>query len=474
MYNPVPFKGNYSFFAMSDQYTFDDHEGSIRLRFAWEQVVRAYLTEIPKGTVQKFISPLKPVSFENGKVELHAPGQFIAEWVNDKFLNRLQESLGDELGEPITVSIRVMPRLKEDTSSRDIFFTETTTYSDAEKFIPTLKYRFDSFVVGQSNRMAYAGATAVAENPGTKYNPLFIYGASGLGKTHLLHAIAHTVLRNDPKLSIHYISAQTFAEQFVQALQNNRIDQFRKSQRNVGIWLIDDIQFIAGKEKTQEEIFHTFNYLHQLQKQVVICSDRSPRELYLLDDRLRSRFESGLVVDIQHPDTETRAAILLSKANQEQIKLSSDVALFIAERIDSNVRFLEGVLTKIAVFASLEGSPITQEIAQTMIEAYYENVAQAKVGIPQIVEAVARYYKIPGDEIKGESRKAPITHARHVAVFLARDLTGNSWKHIGSHFGGRDHSSVMHAYDKISELMITDKELASSIRHLKGNLAPKV
>jgi len=312
----------------------------------------------------------------------------------------------------------------------------------------------------------------VANEPGTKYNPLFIYGASGLGKTHLLHSIARQILDANPRTPLVYVSAQQFAEEFVNALQNGKIDQFRRAQRAVAVWLVDDIQFVVGKDKTQEEIFHTFNYLHSLGKQIVLSSDRAPKDLYLMDERLRSRFESGLVADIQMPDTETRCAILLTKAGQERIELEHSIAMFLAENVPGNIRRLEGALTKLAAQASVEGVPVSLGLAQTMVEQYYRAGLLAKPGFTQIVDAVGKHYRIPADDIRGISRKAPIVHARHVAVFITREITGDSWKHIGGLFGDRDHTSMMHGYTKISEMMHQDKDLRASVKMLIRNLYP--
>ncbi|MBS1704580.1 MAG: chromosomal replication initiator protein DnaA [Armatimonadetes bacterium] len=458
---------------MSDQFTFDDNEAVIRLRCAWDQVLKSLSQDVPKSTYNKFLKPLTPVNYDDGWVEMEAPGAFVAEWVKNKYLGRLEQLLHEELGEPIHIELEVVGRERapvDTVMSSPIM--EAPILTDHTVFKPVAKYRFDQFVVGQSNRMAFAGAKAVAGAPGQKYNPLFIYGSSGLGKTHLLHSIAHEVLARDPRTNIAYITAQQFAEQFVQALQNNRIDQFRRAQRGVGIWLVDDIQLIANKDKTQEEIFHTFNSLHQTGKQIVICADRAPRELYLMDERLRSRFESGLVVDILAPDTETRAAILLSKAAAENVPLDTEVALHLAENVPGNVRILEGALAKLVVLNSIENQPISVEMAESIIEKYYRNLAYAKPGVDQIVSAVGKYFKIPVDDIRGASRKAPIIVARHVAVYITREITGDSWKHIGNQFGDRDHTSMMHAYQKISQEMARDKDFSSTVKSLIRNLYP--
>ncbi len=456
-----------------DQYSLDDSDMHIRLRGAWEQVLRRLAPEVSPAWFERFLKPLQAVELADGVVTLAAPGRFVCEWVRDKYVHTLQDMLGDELGEPVSISLQAEPRERSAPSMPASAVVSAPVPADEHRFKLIDRYTFDTFVVGQSNRLAFAGAQSVAKEPGGKYNPLFIYGSSGLGKTHLLHAIAREILHRDSRYPLVYVSAQQFAEQFVHALQNNRIEQFRRSQRNVGVWLVDDIQFIAGKDKTQEEVFHTFNYLHSLGKQIVICSDRAPRELHLLDERLRSRFEAGLVADIQPPDTETRCAIVLSKAKQEGIEIATEVAMHLAENVPGNIRILEGALTKLAAQASVEEVPISLELSSRIIEQYYKNRAFQKPDFDQIVDAVSRHFKISIEEIKGVSRKAPIVHARHIAVFITRELTGDSWKHIGSLFGDRDHTSMMHGYQKISEMMIRDRELRSSVKQLIRNLYPE-
>lgn len=454
-----------------DQYSLEESDQQIRLRGAWEQVLRRFQPEMSPAWFERFLRPLRPASLEEGVATMAAPGRFVYEWVRERYAKKLEEALSDELGEP--VKMKIVAESRERAAAPVPQAAVVVSNTESAKFRPFDRYSFDSFVVGQSNRLAYAGAKAVAQEPGSKYNPLFIYGASGLGKTHLLHSIAREILKADPKFPLVYVSAQQFAEQFVSAVQNNRMEQFRRAQRNVGVWLVDDIQFVAGKDKTQEEIFHTFNYLHSLGKQIVLSSDRPPRDLYVMDERLRSRFEAGLVADIQPPDTETRSAILLSKAKHEEIDLDTGIAMFLAENVPGNIRILEGALTKLAVQASVEGVPISLDFAQHIVEQHYRTGMIAKPGFPQILDAVSKHFKIGVDDIQGSSRKAPIVHARHIAVFITREITGDSWKHIGSLFGDRDHTSMMHGYQKISEMMVRDRELRSSVKMLIRNLYPE-
>lgn len=454
-----------------DQYSLLDSDLSIRLRGAWEQVQRRLQAEVKPAYFERFIRPLEPVQFEDGVIRLGAPGKFVYEWVKERYHDTLRDLFTDEMGEDVIVDLVQRPHERQAIEAINQVAVSLDERRPS-KFKPNDRFTFESFVVGQSNRLAFAGAKAVSEKPGQKYNPLFIYGPSGLGKTHLLHSIAREILAEDPNFPLVYMSAQHFAEQFINAVQTNKVEQFRRAQRNVGLWLLDDIQFIAGKDKTQEEIFHTFNNLHSFNKQIVITSDRPPRDLFLMEERLRSRFEAGLVADIQQPDTETRCAIILSKAELEAIPISHEVAMVLAEGVPGNIRILEGALTKLSVTASIANEEITTDMAHSFVEQYYRSRQHSKPSFGQIVEAVGKTYGIPIDEIKGASRKAPIVHARHVAVFITREITGDSWKHIGTLFGDRDHTSMMHGHQKISEMMVRDRELRSIVKHLIRSLHP--
>ena len=443
------------------------------LQGAWDGVLKRLGPDVPSAWFERFIRPLTPVSCSNGVVQINVPGRFVMEWVRERYLSTIQSLLSDEIGGHIVVELVTQLQEKKASPTSSTVAPITVSSSIDTSFRPAEKFSFETYVVGQSNRLAVAGAKAVALDPGKKFNPLFIYGASGLGKTHLLHAIAREILAVRPKCPIAYVGAQQFTEEFVNALQSGKVEQFRRAQRSVEVWLVDDIQLIAGRDKTQEEIFHTFNYLHGLGKQIVLTSDRPPRDLYLLDERIRSRFEWGLVADIQMPDTETRSAILRSKADQERIKLELPIAMYLAENVPGNIRVLEGALTKLAVQASIEDSGITMNLAHAMVEAYYRAGMLAKPAFNQIVDTIGKHYKISTDDIKGTSRKAPIVHARHIAVFVTREITGDSWKHIGGLFGDRDHTSMMHAYTKIHEMMHHDKDLRATVKMLIRNLYPE-
>lgn len=342
------------------------------------------------------------------------------------------------------------------------------------------RYTFDSFVVGPSNRLAQAGARAVAQAPGRVYNPLFLYGPSGLGKTHLMHAIGNEVAKGDgsSRARIAYISGESFTSHYITSLREHRAEEFRRKWRSVDLWLVDDIQFIAGKEHTKEEFFHTFNALHQTGKQIVISSDRSPRELRTMDERLRSRFESGLIADIAPPNLETRLAILQQKAETEQMRIPDDVLLYMARLVQSNIRTLEGALVKLIAYASLVDSPVTTQLAADILERYYitagetadaENTASPLRGgvTPEAVRlAVAKRFGLTPDTLAGKKRDRDIVHARQIAMHLMRELTEASLPGIGQFFGGRDHSTVAHACERVRSQLETDSELQSLLEEL--------
>lgn len=456
-----------------DQYSLEDSQDRIKLRAAFERATRRLETRVPAAHMTRFIRPLRPLGLQGSVARFAAQGRFVADWVKSRYLDDLGRLLSDELGRNVTVEIEAEPRDLASNRKPEDAPAIAPAVSDADEGTLILddRYTFDTFVQGQSNRLAYAGAVAVANAPGTKYNPLFIYGASGLGKTHLLHSIARQIREQSPDMPIRYASAQQFVEGFVAAVQRGRTEQFRRSHRTLAVWLLDDVQFIAGKDKTQEEVFHLFNSFQQAGKQIVLASDRPPRDLYLMDERLRSRFEAGLVADIQHPDTETRCAIVRSKAQRDGIALPQDVAMYLAENVPGNIRTLEGALTKLSAQASLDGAAICMDIVRQIVARDFKDFG--KPGLEQIVKAVSEHFKISVNDILGQSRKAPIAHARHVSVYVTRELTGDSWKHIGRQFGNRDHTSVMHSYQRITEMVRQDRELKVSIQRIIEQLHPQ-
>jgi chromosomal replication initiator protein len=460
---------------MREQLTFDDNDELIH---AWSGVMKRLAPDVPKGWYSRFLKDLRPLSLEGDVAVIGAPGKFVYDWIRERFMTQLEAMLSDELGRPVSMELRMQANerkaVPKPARPSDPVAVTPVKQPEVSSFKPNERYSFDTFVVGQSNRLAYAGAKAVAATPGERYNPLFIYGPPGLGKTHLLHAMAQEMLKHRPKQTVAFVSAQQFAEEFINALQANKVEQFRRQQRSVEVWLVDDIQFVAGKDKTMEEIFHTFNALQQTGKQIVLTSDRPPRELHLMDERLRSRFEAGLVADIKMPDTETRCAIILSKAQQEGVQVAHDVAMFLAESVPGNIRVLEGALTKLVAHASVDEREPDMDLAIALVDQYYRSSVLAKPGFETIVSAISKHYKISQDDILGTSRKAPIVHARHIAVYVTREITKDSWKHIATQFGNRDHTSMMHGYQKISEMMHRDRDLRQSVKTLIRDLFPEV
>jgi len=329
------------------------------------------------------------------------------------------------------------------------------------------KYTFDTFVVGSGNRFAHAASLAVAEAPAEAYNPLFIYGGVGLGKTHLMHAIGHYVRQQNPKAQLLYITSENFTNELISAIQQNKNVEFRDRFRNVDVLMVDDIQFIAGRDSTQEEFFHTFNALHTAGKQIIMTSDKPPKDINRLEERLCSRFEWGLIADIQKPDVETRIAILRKKADSDRIPVSEDVLELIAERIDSNIRELEGSLTRLVAYASLCGRPIDRALAEEALKEVFAQRETRRITCQTIQEAVANYYSITVEDMKSARRSREVAVPRQVAMYLTREMLGLSLPQIGEAFGGRDHTTVMYACQKIQEGMAASPSLASLVDDIR-------
>ncbi|SUY44791.1 chromosomal replication initiator protein DnaA [Clostridium putrefaciens] len=335
------------------------------------------------------------------------------------------------------------------------------------------KYTFDSFVIGNSNRFAHAASLAVAESPAKAYNPLFIYGGVGLGKTHLMHAIGHYVLKNNPNTKVVYVSSEKFTNELINSIKDDKNVEFRNKYRNVDVLLIDDIQFIAGKERTQEEFFHTFNALHEANKQIILSSDRPPKEIPTLEDRLRSRFEWGLIADIQAPDFETRIAILKKKADVENLNVPNEVLVYTATKIKSNIRELEGALIRIVAYSSLTNSEITLELATEALKDIISSKNSKNITIANIQDIVSSYYNLRIEDFKSQRRTRNVSYPRQIAMYLSRKLTDMSLPKIGEEFGGRDHTTVIHAYEKISTGLKTDESLQNVVNDLTKKITQK-
>lgn len=434
----------------------------------WLQVLDLVAEEIPKPSFETWVQPARPLAFYEDTIVVAAPNDIAKSRLEGKYADAIVSALQQLTGRPFRLSI-VLPHhaapdplhLAEVAAAAPL---APPVQDNPAKLNP--KYVFDTFVVGASNRFAHAASLAVAETPAQAYNPLFLYGGVGLGKTHLMHAIGHFVLMQNPNANIAYVSTETFTNEFINCLRDNKTLEFQSKYRSVDVLLIDDIQFLAGKERTQEEFYHTFNAIHEANKQIVISSDRPPKEIPTLEDRLRSRFEWGLICDIQPPDLETRIAILRKKAQTESLTVDDDILAYIATRIETNIRELEGALTRIVAHAAIHNTVMSLHQAEDALKDILPASRPRQVTIDLIQIAVAQQYNVAVEDFKLRKRTRSIAFPRQVAMYLARELTDLSLPKIGEEFGGRDHTTVIHACDKIASDMAHDQALASTIKHL--------
>ena len=432
------------------------------------------LIEQLKDKIQNKISDLnyntwfRPISrgaLSNGVFTLTVPNKFVADWISDYYGDLVRQELCGLTGESCQLAFEVSSEQTDTLPAAIEVPQKSRTISNLNP-----KYCFDRFVVGSSNQFANAACLAVAELPGGHYNPLFIYGGVGLGKTHLLHAIGWQILKQRPDLSVLYASSETFTNEVINGIRYDRMPEFRRKYRErLEVLLIDDIQFIAGKERTQDEFFHTFNTLHESQRQVVITSDKLPKEIPGIEERLRSRFEWGLIADIQPPDLETRVAILKKKADAEGLRCPDDVAMFLASSVKSNVRELEGSLIRLGAFASLTKAPITLDLTKEVLR----NIIQERepvFSVESIQRVVADFYKVSIADLKSPRRTKTLAHPRQVAMYLCKKIARSSFPEIGAKFGGKDHTTVMHACRKIESLLGTNLRLQEEVSILEKTI----
>ena len=410
-----------------------------------KELLKEETTEI---SYQTWFKSLEIDSMNENSITLIADSIFQKELLESKFQDLVVNTFNFLTNKDCSISII----LKEDKVTQEIVETQKQKEVSLGYFNATLNsnYTFDTFVVGNNNSFAHAAALAVAEAPGSSYNPLFLYGGVGLGKTHLMHAIGNEILRSNKSAKVLYVTSERFTNEFIDAIKNNKMENFRNKYRTIDVLLIDDIQFIVGKERIQEEFFHTFNTLYESKKQIILSSDKPPRDIQLLEDRLKSRFEWGLIVDISLPDYETRYAILRKKAETEHIIINDEILSNIAMRIDTNVRELEGVLNKLIAISSLTHSPITMESAEKHINEVVLKKEKI-ISSDYIQEVVAKYFNIDKKELKNSKRSNNIAFPRQIAMYLCRDISAMSFPQIGNDFGKRDHTTVMHAYTKIEK-----------------------
>ncbi|HEY8931753.1 MAG TPA: chromosomal replication initiator protein DnaA [Rariglobus sp.] len=450
----------------------------------WETVKGDFKGLFPEDVYQLWFEPITCLESTEDTLTLGVPNDFAAIWISDNYLDLIVQRLRLTSGRLINVKLKkagapqearnslndtvAAPRAKPAASKR------TTRYDEkGAAYVGSLNPRntFETFVVGSNNQMAHAAAMAVAQSPAQAYNPLFLYGDTGLGKTHLMHAIGHAILRAKPDTKVAYLSTEKFTNEFIQALQENQLTKFRQRYRSVDILLVDDVQFLAGKERIQEEFFHTFNDLFESGKQIILSSDRRAAEIQKLEARLVSRFEWGLPADIQAPDFETRLAILRTKAATLKFNIPADVANFIAQNIAKNIRRLEGALIKVASYATLTGKPIDLAATEMLLQDVLMEQAQNQLTIEIIQKKVADHYQIRHSDMTSKRRPNNIAIPRQIAMYLARSLTKHSLQEIGDAFGGRDHGTVIHACKSVDNMLEQDTTARGSIEFLRNQLS---
>lgn len=452
---------------------------------AWQSAVGEMEISLGRASYATWLKSARLVTYEDGQFVIGVQNGYVKEWMETRMAPQLKRALGARLNRSVDVSVVLVsssgaiahtaintPTPKESPSQvayepPTSAIENTNSVNDApavDGLFP--RYTFESFVVGSGNRMAHAAAMAVAENPADRYNPLFLYGGSGLGKTHLLHAIGHAARNRG--MRCYYVTSETFTNELISAIRGQSTEQFRLKYRNVDMLLMDDVQFIAGKESTQEEFFHTFNALHGANKQIVVTSDRPPKSMVTLEDRLRSRFEWGLMADIAPPDFETRVAILQQKAQQKRMNIDQEVIEFVAKQVQSNVRELEGSLTRLVASSDLTGKPITVAFARDTLADLVGK--RANLTPSQVIEIVAKFYNISVPEIVSAGRSKELVQPRQIAMYLIRQETDASLPEIGGLLGGRDHTTVMHGVERIKERLEAEDQLRRTVMSLREQL----
>lgn len=438
----------------------------------WQQVLSIIQTKLSKPSFDTWLKSTKANVFNDTAVVVCAPNNFAREWLESRYTKLIEGTIFDFMNKRVEVKFVIETEEQKGQGAAaappaippkgPAIVAQEETFTN----MMNARYTFDTFVIGSGNRFAHAASLAVAEAPAKAYNPLFLYGGVGLGKTHLMHAIGHYVLEHNPEARVLYISSEKFTNEFINAVRDNRGEGFRNKYRTIDVLLIDDIQFLAGKEGTQEEFFHTFNALHEEGKQIIISSDRPPKEIPTLEDRLRSRFEWGLITDIQPPDLETRIAILRKKARAENLEIPNEAMIYIANQIDTNIRELEGALIRVVAYSSLINQDISVHLAAEALKDIIPSSRPRVITIQDIQQRVGEFYGLKLEDFKARKRTKAVAFPRQVAMYLTRELTDFSLPKIGENFGGRDHTTVIHAHDKISEALKSDQELYKIITNL--------
>lgn len=441
----------------------------VQLKEIWDKTVNLIKGELTEVSFNTWIKSITPISSEGSLLKLGVPNNFTKDILENRYRDLIINSLKVLTSKEYDIEFIILSQEKKDSKKDNIKengSSKNVVVNDVLSSTLNPKYTFESFVIGNSNRFSHAASLAVAESPARAYNPLFIYGGVGLGKTHLMHAIGHYILEHNSKSKVVYVTSETFTNELINSIKDDKNEEFRNKYRNVDVLLIDDIQFIAGKERTQEEFFHTFNALHEANKQIILSSDRPPKEIPTLEDRLRSRFEWGLITDMQAPDFETRIAILKKKADVDNLDIDNEVMVYIANKIKSNIRELEGALIRVVAYSSLTNREITVSLASEALKDIISNKHSRQITIDLIQDIVASYYSLKVEELKSARRTRNIAFPRQIAMYLCRKLTDMSLPKIGEEFGGRDHTTVIHAYEKISGNIKKDESLENAIEEL--------
>jgi len=439
----------------------------------WQNVLDAIKGSVNAPTFKTWFEPIKPISLSKNCLTLSVNSPFAKEWLESRYLGLIAETTQKVINPSTKVKIIIEAGVSNKLTTAfddDMDLSQLGVNLKSSSISFNTKYTFDTFISGNSNRFASSAAQAVSENPGKSYNPLFIYGGVGLGKTHLLHAIGQYVLKLFPNLVVKYVSAEKFLNDFINAIRFKKLFTFKESYRNNDVLLVDDIHFLEEKEASQEEFFHTFNTLHGTNRQIVLSSDRSPKDLSALEDRLRSRFEWGLVTDIQPPDLETRIAILNKYCERERLTVPDATLNLIAEKISSNIRELEGAVTRVVAYAALTGSGLDLSTAKNVLKDILPEDKDYKISTQKIIKEVSKYFSIPINTLISSKRSQLIAHARQVAMFLCRELTSDSLPTIGKSFGNRDHTTVLYARTKINELISKDKDVYKQVHEITNKI----
>jgi chromosomal replication initiator protein len=446
----------------------------------WDKTVKIIKETVSQQNFETWIRPIRITLMEGDQVHLSVPNRFFRDWLVENYLSLIRDSMKSAAG----VQFQIEWVIEQENNQNQVVVATGDAPSATKKASPkpsrarihstlNVNYSFDRFVVGSCNQFAHAASAAVAEQPAKNYNPLFIYGGVGLGKTHLLNAIGLKTLKLFPDLNVVYVSAEVFMNELINSIRYDKMPKFREKFRNIDCLLIDDIQFIAGKERTQEEFFHTFNTLHDAGKQIVVTSDKFPKDIPNLEGRLRSRFEWGLIADIQPPEIETKIAILEKKAHENNIALPGNVALYLASQAESNIRELEGYLVRIAAYSSLTGRQIDLDLVKSVLKQLLRKEEKKEITIEEIVKVVGSKFNIKISEIKSQKKNKNIVLARQVSMFLAREMTSSSFPDIGDKIGSRDHSTVIYAHNKIKKILDTNKALRDTVEEIKEILLHK-